>query len=127
MECRRETQRLRFSASRKNGTPARFTRRATSIRAAPVMRKRPRIKIAPPRVPASDSRRVKPSVAPKRGDPFYGSAPWKALMARLIAERGRRCQDPACQTPNRGQGGKIYGDHIAELRDGGAPLDRHNV
>ena len=58
---------------------------------------------------------------------FYGSAEWKALIRRIIAARGRRCQDPHCRTPYRGDGGKVYGDHIVELRDGGAPLDPNNI
>jgi 5-methylcytosine-specific restriction enzyme A len=58
---------------------------------------------------------------------FYGSAEWKALMRRVIAARGRRCQDSHCKTPNRGQGQRIYGDHVVELSDGGGPLDEGNV
>ncbi len=61
----------------------------------------------------------------KVGDPFYASKPWRALMAELFRERGYRCEDPTCKggAPSR----KIYGDHIVELRDGGAPLDKRNV
>jgi hypothetical protein len=58
---------------------------------------------------------------------FYGTAAWKTLVRQIIKERGRRCQDPNCQTPERGARGKIYGDHVVELRDGGAPLDPRNV
>jgi 5-methylcytosine-specific restriction enzyme A len=58
---------------------------------------------------------------------FYGSAEWKALMRRIIATRGRRCQDPDCETPNRGEGKKIYGDHVVEIADGGALLDANNI
>jgi 5-methylcytosine-specific restriction protein A len=61
----------------------------------------------------------------KAVDPFYTSPEWRALMAEIIAERGRRCEDPQCQrisAPTR-----VYGDHIVELRDGGAPLDKRNV
>ena len=60
-------------------------------------------------------------------EPFYGSAAWKALMREIIRERGRRCEDPRCETSNRGQGGKVYGDHMVELIDGGAALDKANV
>jgi 5-methylcytosine-specific restriction protein A len=66
-------------------------------------------------------RSAKPTLA------FYGSAPWKKLMREIIAERGRRCQDPACRTSNRGQGQRVYGDHIRELADGGEALDKANV
>src|SRR5262245_20442853 len=58
---------------------------------------------------------------------FYGSAAWKKLLGEIIAERGRRCQDVNCRTPHRGAGRRIYGDHVIELRDGGAPLDKRNV
>ena len=52
---------------------------------------------------------------------FYGSAEWKALRKAVIAERGKRCQ--RCSK----QGGRVYLDHVVELRDGGAKLDRANV
>ena len=58
---------------------------------------------------------------------FYGSKEWKALLREIIAERGRRCQDVNCRTPHRGEGKRIYGDHLRELIDGGAPLDKANV
>jgi hypothetical protein len=74
-----------------------------------------------PSEPEPPRRSAKPTFA------FYGSAEWKALMRSVIAKRGRRCQDSECRTPNRGQGGKVYGDHVVELRDGGAPLDEGNV
>ncbi len=59
--------------------------------------------------------------------PFYGSSAWKALLRSIIAERGRQCEARDCRTVDRGASGKIYGDHVRELRDGGAPLDRGNV
>lgn len=58
---------------------------------------------------------------------FYGSAAWKALVRKVIKERGRRCQDINCRTPHRGQGKRIYCDHVRELADGGASLDERNV
>ena len=61
----------------------------------------------------------------KAPDPFYLSPEWRALMAEIIAERGRRCEDPQCArttAPSR-----VFGDHIVELADGGAPLDKRNV
>ena len=84
-----------------------------------------RIKLAPPRVVARDNRKVKP--LPKTGDPFYSSAPWLALMKTIIAERGRRCEDCGDRAGEGGIGLKIYGDHVQELRDGGAPLDPRNI
>lgn len=58
---------------------------------------------------------------------FYGSAAWKALVCKIVKERSRRCQDINCRTPHRGQGQRIYADHVIELRDGGAPLDARNL
>lgn len=52
-------------------------------------------------------------------------------MDQIIVERFRdrahaKCQDPDCRTPHR-IGIRIFGDHIKELKDGGAPLDKRNV
>lgn len=77
-----------------------------------------------PRISTLDARRVRP--APKRADPFYLSPEWRSLIARIIAERGRRCEDQACRS-TVGPDTRIFGDHIVELRDGGAPLDPGNV
>jgi 5-methylcytosine-specific restriction protein A len=64
---------------------------------------------------------------PKTAAPVYGSPEWRSLIAGIIRERGRRCEDPRCTTPNRAAGQKVYGDHIHELQDGGALLDPNNV
>jgi 5-methylcytosine-specific restriction endonuclease McrA len=48
------------------------------------------------------------------------SAEWRALVRSIIAKRGRRCE--RCGSSKR-----IFGDHIEELRDGGAALDPANV
>jgi 5-methylcytosine-specific restriction protein A len=77
------------------------------------------LKTLQPRLKALDTRRVLPP--PKRAEPFYTSPEWRELMARIIAERGRRCQQ--CGRI----GCRIFGDHIVELKDGGAPLDPSNV
>ena len=66
-----------------------------------------------------DARTIK--VADKRADPFYLSPEWRKLMAQIIAERGRRCED--CGRTNT----RIFGDHVHELKDGGAQLDKRNV
>jgi 5-methylcytosine-specific restriction protein A len=64
-------------------------------------------------------RRVKPQA--KTAAPFYLTPEWRALMTKLLAERGRRCQE--CGRT----GCRIFGDHVVELQDGGAPLDEGNV
>jgi 5-methylcytosine-specific restriction protein A len=86
--------------------------------------KQPRLTTLGKRVPPASLRLPKPL---KMADPIYGSAEWRALIARIIAVRGRRCEDPRCAKPDRGAGGRVYGDHIKELRDGGALLDPSNV
>lgn len=62
--------------------------------------------------------RVKPP--PKTADPFYTSKEWRGLVARVKRERGSFCQ--RCGSSHR-----VIGDHIVELKDGGAPLDPNNV
>lgn len=81
-------------------------------------------KLGPPR-----SAKMKP--APKRADSFYLSPEWRSLMDSIVVERFGsrervRCEDPECKTPHR-RGIRIFGDHIKELKDGGAPLDKRNV
>lgn len=77
-----------------------------------------RIPTLKPRVPTADVRRVRPP--PKIAEPFYSSADWLALRDRVRAEAGGRCQRPGCS--ERG----LYVDHIVEIKDGGARLDRQN-
>lgn len=49
-------------------------------------------------------------------------------MARLIAERGRRCEKRGPTCNNDGSGSvRIYGDHVQEIKDGGALLDPGNI
>lgn len=62
----------------------------------------------------------------KKADPFYQSPEWRKLLARVIAKRGRKCEDQACETP-RGPWRIIMGDHIIERRDDGAELDEANI
>lgn len=71
-----------------------------------------------------DTRKVKPPA--KQAESFYVATQWKQLMAQIIKERGRRCEDPSCKTPH-GPWGRVYGDHIVEIKDGGAPLDKANI
>lgn len=59
----------------------------------------------------------------KRPDPFYRSPKWQALSARVKAAAGGRCSVPGCLTPYD----RVTADHIVEIRDGGEPLDPHNL
>lgn len=89
----------------------------------------------PSRVPSVDIRSAVPPV--KETNPFYSSAAWLTLLAAIIKERGRVCEDPKHAfnrthrlknaLPDASSLGRIYGDHIIELRDGGAPLDKSNI
>lgn len=83
-----------------------------------------RLKNFETRLKLVETRKVKPP--PKQADSFYGSTEWKQLMAEIIKERGRCCEDRNCKTPN-GPWGRIYGHHIVEIKYGGAPLDKRNV
>jgi len=67
------------------------------------------------------------TISPKKADPFYQSPEWKALMRAVIKARGRRCEDPKHDPVRPRDGIRLFGDHIKELKDGGAPLDPHNV
>lgn len=58
---------------------------------------------------------------PKRADGFYTSPEWRALMASI-----KRKRLDCCEQCGR-SGTRLFGDHIQELKDGGAPLDENNV
>ena len=74
-----------------------------------------------PRVGSVDLRTV--ALPPKVADSFYSSPAWIALRDRVRREAGGRCQAPGCGRTER----RMFVDHIVELKDGGAPLDRSNV
>jgi 5-methylcytosine-specific restriction enzyme A len=88
------------------------------------MTKQPRLSTLRPRVSMA-SQRLTPR--PKTAAPVYTSPEWRSLIASIIRIRGRRCEDPQCQSTNRAQGQRVYGDHVVELQDGGALLDPANV
>lgn len=77
------------------------------------------------------SRAIKVEQPAKKADSFYLSPEWRTFMDALIIERfgsraNARCEDPECKQPRR-RGIRIFGDHVKELKDGGAPLDKRNV
>lgn len=91
-------------------------------------RKPPRVRFMKPRVPTAEYRTVLPAPRTfenrRKADPhleFYQSPQWRSLRDTIIRERGRCCQ--RCGK----EGGRVYVDHIDELRDGGAPLNRSNL
>ena len=82
-----------------------------------------------PLVAPLDMRTAKP--APKTADPFYLSAAWRQLVARLIRLRGRRCEAKGrdgnrCADDGSGTV-RLIGDHKHERIDGGAELDPANI
>ena len=74
-----------------------------------------------PRVPVASLQTA--ALPPKVADPFYSSRAWIELRDRVRREAGGRCQAPGCGRVER----RMFVDHIVELKDGGAPLDRQNV
>jgi len=91
-------------------------------------------KPAPNSLPSTSANRVfaqanPASFVPKTKTPneFYRSPEWRALVSRLLEERGRRCECCGRVEGPLGQPLRIFGDHIRELRDGGAPLDPLNI
>lgn len=71
---------------------------------------KPALSIPPPRV----------KMPPKIADSLYQSKEWRRLVASIKRERGRFCQ--RCGGTNR-----VAGDHIVEIKDGGAPFERSNI
>jgi 5-methylcytosine-specific restriction enzyme A len=71
-----------------------------------------------PRIASFNTRKLAPP--PRFGRTVYVSAEWRALVRSIIAKRGRRCE--RCGSSKR-----LFGDHLEELRDGGAALDPANV
>jgi len=86
------------------------------------------MKAASPRLTTHDSRRVKPADVArhdKRAAPIYSTPEYRAWQAEVISRSCGQCQDPG-HDARRPRHGKLYADHIKELRDGGAPFDPAN-
>lgn len=80
-----------------------------------------RLTMLGPRVATLDTSIAAPP--PKVAESFYTSREWRELIDRLKRERGPVCQRPGCGREYV----RIFGDHIIELKDGGAKLDPRNV
>ena len=78
---------------------------------------KPRISSAPPR--------IRPPA--KTANPFYLSPVWRRLVARIITQRGRRCEKCGRFRDENGAPIRIFGDHISEVKDGGPVFDPKNV
>ena len=82
-----------------------------------------KLKMLGPRIPAMDTRRVKPP--PKIAAPIYHTPEYERWRAAVIARANGKCQDPKCKAKHW-PGQRLFADHIVELRDGGAPFDLAN-
>ncbi|MBA15556.1 MAG: HNH endonuclease [Sphingomonas sp.] len=60
---------------------------------------------------------------PKRADGFYQSAAWRDLVRDIKAQRGNFCEDCGADGKTR----RLFGDHVIEVKDGGALLDPENI
>ncbi|MPZ31443.1 MAG: HNH endonuclease [Rhodospirillales bacterium] len=80
------------------------------------------VRMLRPMVQVLDTRIARPP--PKQVDPHYSSQEHRRWRAIVIARSGGRCQDPACKAPTRP--GRLYADHVVELKDGGAAFDLSN-
>jgi len=81
------------------------------------------LRTLPPRLKPAQQSRIKPrkTEGGKHRD-FYQSPQWRQLRAAVVAERGRRCERCGDTEMER-----IHCDHVVEMADGGAPLDRRNI
>jgi 5-methylcytosine-specific restriction protein A len=73
----------------------------------------------------SVGRRLK--TPPKYVDPFYQLPEWRKLASQVKRERGYRCERIGCGAAFPGDEWPLIADHIIEIADGGALLDRSNV
>lgn len=62
------------------------------------------------------------TVPPKAADPHYATPEHAAWRREVIRRSGGVCQWPGCAKP----AGRLFADHIVELRDGGAATDLAN-
>ncbi len=78
-----------------------------------------KLKMLGPALRTMDPRSVK--LPPKVALPFYSTPEWISLRDQVRREARGTCQAPNCKAR-----GHIV-DHIVEISDGGAKLDRANV
>jgi 5-methylcytosine-specific restriction enzyme A len=91
------------------------TMRSRGRASVPVVK--PLVPLAPRRVP----------LPPKKAEPFYLSPEWRKFIVMLVLKRGRRCEKCGAFRNDHGEPVRLFGDHIIELKHGGAPLDENNV
>lgn len=64
--------------------------------------------------------------APKIADPFYLTPQYRTWQAEVIRRSGGRCQGQAHDAARPRSGVRLFADHVAEIKDGGARLDPAN-
>jgi 5-methylcytosine-specific restriction enzyme A len=78
---------------------------------------KPLVPLAPRRVP----------LPPKKAESFYLSPEWRKFIVGLVLKRGRKCEQCGAFRNDQGEPIRLFGDHIVEIKDGGALLDEKNV
>jgi 5-methylcytosine-specific restriction protein A len=73
-----------------------------------------------PKVRALNTAKLK--LPPKQAERIYSTPEYKAWRERVIKRARGRCQGTGCGRT----GGRLFADHIVELKDGGAPFDDSN-
>jgi 5-methylcytosine-specific restriction enzyme A len=61
-------------------------------------------------------------------DPTYNTVEYRVWRAQVIARAGGRCEavDHGHRCTKAQPQDRVYADHVAEIRDGGAPFDIRN-
>lgn len=80
-----------------------------------------RLRLIGQRIPTLRVERAAPP--PKVADHFYQSPEWREFSTAVKKERGYGCEVAGCGY----RGPRIIADHIIEVKDGGALLDRRNI
>jgi hypothetical protein len=62
----------------------------------------------------------------KQVDPYYLSPEHQRWRQEVLLRARRRCEAINCKTAKRGAGGRLFADHIVEIKDGGSRLDVTN-
>ena len=81
---------------------------------------RPRIVTIQPRIAIVDTRAAK--LPAKEVSPIYVTTEYRHWRDAVIRRAGGACQWPGCGRSE----GRMFADHIKELRDGGDPFDPAN-
>lgn len=77
-----------------------------------------RLRTLGPRLATFDTSSAR--VPPKTADAIYSTGEFRVWRTEVVRRAGFRCEK--C-----GHGGKLYADHVVELKDGGAPFDPKNA